>query len=108
MKWLCWKLYVGGHAGPFVAELGVEAEDEELLVGREGALLEIRAEVVGPAETAALSTAGQTGVLLDGVPVALSVLPHVLHQDRVFRRRPRSLLQTSIPASSAVAPRHRS
>lgn len=99
---------MGGHAGPFVAKLGVEAEDEELLVWGEGALLEVWAEVVGPAETAALSAACQPGVLLDSIPVALSVLPHVFHQDSVFRSRPRPLLQTPIPAPSAIAPRHRS
>ena len=45
---------LGSHASPFVAELGVKIDDDSLLVGRDGALLEIRAEVVGPAEAAAL------------------------------------------------------
>lgn len=85
--------YLSGHARPFIAELGVEAKDEELLVGCEGSLLEVGAEVVGPTEAAALAAARQPAVPLHRIPVPLPVPPHMLHQDRVLCRRPRPLLQ---------------
>lgn len=73
--------------------LGMELDDEALLLGGEGSLLEVRSEVVGPPEAAALPAPGKARVLLHGVPVALSVLLHILNQDRVLGCRPRSLLQ---------------
>jgi len=44
-----------------VAELGVEVDDDLLLGVGEEAALEVRAEVVGPAQAAALAAAQQAG-----------------------------------------------
>ena len=49
-----------GDPGPAGAPLGVEAEDEALLVGGDAAALEARVEVVDPAEAAALAGAPET------------------------------------------------
>lgn len=49
-----------GDAGPAAAPLGVEVEDEALLVGGDAAALEAGVEVVHPPETAALACALQT------------------------------------------------
>ena len=51
---------VRGDARPLVADEAVEAEDLALLLGGEGSLTEVGAEVVGPPETAALAGAPQT------------------------------------------------
>ncbi len=49
--------------------------------------------MVSPSQTAAFATTIETRVLLHGVPVALSVLVHIGHQDGILGRRPRTLLQ---------------
>jgi hypothetical protein len=84
---------VRGHARPLVAELRVELGYEELLVGGEGALLEVGAEVVGPAQAAALAAAQQAGHPLHCVPVPLAVVPDVVHEHGILRGRPRALLE---------------
>ena len=88
-----------GHARPLVAELRVELGDEDLLVGGEGALLEVGAEVVGPAEAAALAAAHEAGVDGHGAPVAGAVLLDVGHQDDVLLRRPWPLLDAHLVAA---------
>lgn len=87
-----------GHASPFVAMAGLQLENEALLLGGEGALLEIRPEMVGPPQPAALAAPHQPGVLLHRVPVPLPVLLHVLLQHPVLRRGPRPLLHPLLPA----------
>jgi hypothetical protein len=76
----------------------VELDDEALLLGGEGALLQVGPQVVCPAEAAALAAPGQPRVLLHGVPVPLAVLLDVVHQDGVLRRRPGPFLQGLAPA----------
>ena len=76
-------------------------EDVALLLGGEGALAEVGAEVVGPPEAAALAAALQPRVPAHGVPVALAVPPHVVHQQLVLRLRPRPLPQPSATAAAA-------
>ncbi|KAK4745800.1 hypothetical protein SAY87_012112 [Trapa incisa] len=82
----------------------MEVEDQALLLLGERPLLEVWPEVVGPPEAAALPAAGQAGVLLHSVPVALSVLPHVLHEDGVLSSRPWPLLQGLLCRRSTAAP----
>lgn len=89
-----------------------------LLLGGEGALAEVGAEVVGPPEAAALAATKQPRLPAHGVPVALAVAPHVVHQQLVLRLRPRPLPQPAAAgaassssfhpnAAAAAAPRHR-
>jgi hypothetical protein len=90
--------YMSSHPGPLVPHLGVELDDEALLLGGEGALLEVGPQVVRPPEAAALAAAGQPRVLLHRVPVPLAVLLDVVQQDGVLRRRPGPFLQGRAPA----------
>ena len=85
--------YMSSHPCPLVPHLGVELDDEALLLRGEGPLLEVGPEVVRPAEAAALAAAEQPGVLLHRVPVPFAVLLDVVHQDGVLRGRPWPFLQ---------------
>jgi len=76
-----------------VAEDGVEADDELLLLRREGAALEVRPEVVDPPEAAALAAALQAGVPGHVAPRAMPAPQHVRHQLLVLLRRPQPLAQ---------------
>lgn len=51
----------------------MKAKDEILLIRRDGAALDGGAEIVHPAEAAALAAAKQTGVLRKGTPLPFSV-----------------------------------
>jgi hypothetical protein len=96
------------HPRPLVPHLGVELDDEALLLRGEGALLQVGPQVVRPAEAAALAAPGQPRVRLHGVPVPLAVLLDVVHQDGVLRSRPGPFLQGLAPARrSAVVSRRR-
>lgn len=100
-----------GYEGPLVAVLGVELDNEALLLRREGAPLEGRAQVVDPPQPAALAVPQQTRVTMDRAPVPFPVPPHVLRQYRVLLRTPRPLLEdlmrpllsTSSPATAVAA-----
>jgi hypothetical protein len=76
-----------------ISEHGVEPDDELLLLRREGAALEVRAEVVDPAEAAALAAALQAGVPGHVGPRPLPAPQHVRHQLLVLLRRPQTLAQ---------------
>jgi hypothetical protein len=71
----------------------VEADDELLLLRREGAALEVRPEVVDPPEAAALAAPLQPGVPGHIAPRTLSTPQHVRHQPLVLLRRPQPLPQ---------------
>lgn len=51
----------------------MKAKDDILLIRRDGAALDGGAEIVHPAEAAALAAAKQTGVLRKGTPLPFSV-----------------------------------
>jgi hypothetical protein len=84
----------------------VEADDAVLLVGGEVAPLDVRAEVVDPAQAAALAAAEQTGVLGQRAPVGVAVLLDVGHQPLVLLGAPRAPAQALLLA--ARRPPHRS
>ena len=90
--------------GP-VAELAVEADDEGLLVGGEVAALDVRAEVVDPAEAAALPAAEEAGLPGQRAPVGVAVLLDVGHQALVLLGAPRAPPQPLLLA--ARRPPHR-
>lgn len=99
-------VYLGGHASPFVSELGVKLDDDLLFFLRESTFLEIGAEMVGPSESATFAAPGQPRIPLYRVPIPLAVLLHVLYQNRVFRRRPRPFLHVLfLLAAGAVSRR---
>jgi hypothetical protein len=91
--------------GP-AAELLVEADDEVLLVGGEVAPLDVRAEVVDPAQAAALAAPEQAGLLGQRAPVGVAVLPDVGHKPLVLLGAPRAPAQALLLA--ARRPPHRS
>lgn len=98
--------YLSGHASPLVAEPSVKLDDFGLFLGREGAFLEVRPQVVCPSQPAALPTPHQPGLPPDGIPVTLTVRLHVFDQHRVLPCRPRPLLQRSplsLPFTAAAA-----
>ena len=68
----------------------MEADDEGLLVGGEVAALDVRAEVVDPAEAAALAAAEQPGLPRQRAPVGVAVLPDVGRQPLVLLGAPRA------------------
>jgi len=84
----------------------VEADDEALLVGGEVAALDVGAEVVGPAEAAALPAAVQPGGLGQVAPAAdVPAVPlDVLHQGAVLLLRPRALLHAGVVAAARGPP----
>jgi hypothetical protein len=83
----------------------VEADDEGLLVGGEVAALDVGAEVVDPAEAAALAAAEQPGLPRQRAPVGVAVLPDVGHQPLVLLGAPRAPPQPLLLA--ARRPPHR-
>jgi hypothetical protein len=91
--------------GP-VPELAVEADDEGLLVGGEVAALDVRVEVVDPAQAAALAAAEQPRLPGQRAPVGVPVLPDVGHQALVLLGAPRAPPQPLLLA--ARRPPHRS
>ena len=74
-------------------------DDDAFLVGCEVAAADAGAEVVGPAEAAALAAAHEAGVDGHGAPVAGAVLLDVGHQDDVLLRRPWPLLDAHLVAA---------
>ncbi|PON98070.1 hypothetical protein TorRG33x02_061440 [Trema orientale] len=72
-----------------VAEKAVEAENEIFLVGGDVAALDGRAEVVHPAEAAALPASHQPGPLRQRPPPPFPFFPYEPRQHLVLLRRPR-------------------
>ena len=99
---------VRSNGGPPVAEQGLEVDDDAFLVGGEVAAADAGAEVVGPAEAAALAAAHEARVDGHGAPVAGAVLLDVGHQDDVLLRRPWPLLDPHLVAARRPAHRRRS
>ena len=87
---------LGGDGGPLVAEEGVEVDDELLLVVGKPAALDVRAEVVCPAEAAALAAAVEPGELGQAAPAPVPVLIDVVDQQLVLLRRPRAFLHPRV------------
>ena len=89
-----------------VAEDGVEADDEALLVIGEVAALDVGSEVVGPPEAAAFAAAVQAGGLGQTAPAADVPAPplDVLHQRSVLLLRPRPLLHAGVVAAARRPP----
>jgi hypothetical protein len=82
-----------------VAELGVEVDDDLLLGVREEAPLEVGAEVVCPAQAAALAAPRQPGQLGHGAPAAMAVCEDEVDELAVLLRRPRSPLHPELVAA---------
>jgi hypothetical protein len=82
-----------------VAELGVEVDDDLLLGVREEPALEVRAEVVGPAQAAALAAAQQAGELGHRAPAAMAVGEDEVDELAVLLRRPRPPLHPQLVAA---------
>jgi hypothetical protein len=80
----------------------VEGDDEALLVVGEVAALDVGAEVVGPAEAAALAASVEAGGLGQVAPAAdvPAVLLDVLHQRPVLLLRPRAFLHARVVAAA--------
>jgi len=70
----------------------VELDDELVLVLGEIAALEIRPEVVDPAEAAALAASQQAGSLGEGPPAAFAVKADVSDEALVFFLGPRAFV----------------
>ena len=75
-----------------VAEDAVEPDDEVVLLLGEVAALEVWAEVVDPAEAAALAAAEEAGGFGEGAPAALAVGADVGDEAVVFRFGPRAFV----------------
>ena len=82
-----------------VAELGVEVDDDLLLGVREEPALEVRAEVVGPAQAAALAAAQQARELGHRAPAAMAVGQDEVDELAVLLRRPRPPLHPQLVAA---------
>ena len=74
-------------------------DDDAFLVGGEVAAADAGAEVVGPAEAAALAAAHEAGVDGHGAPVAGAVLLDVGDEHEVLLGRPRPLLHSHLVAA---------
>jgi hypothetical protein len=83
----------------------VELDDEVVLVGGEVAALEVGAEVVDPAEAAALAAAEEAGGLGERAPAALAVGADVGDEALVLLLGPRALV--SVLLLAARRPPHR-
>ena len=81
----------------------MEVDDEVLFLRREGAALEVRAEVVDPPEAAALAAPLQPGVARHVAPRPLPAPQHVRHQPLVLLRRPQPLPQLRGRCSTHIA-----
>ena len=88
-----------------VAEEAVQLDDEVVLVGGEVAALEVGAEVVDPAEAAALAAAHQSSRLGQRPPAPFAVRADVRHQAVVLLLGPRALVRVRLLA--ARRPPHR-
>ena len=73
-----------------------------MLLGGEGPALDVRAQVVDPAEAAALAAAEQARLLGQRAPVAVAVALDVRHQDPVLLGRPRTPLQPHLLAARSA------
>jgi hypothetical protein len=83
----------------------VEVDDDALLARREVAAPDARAEVVGPAEAAALAAAHQPRARGHVAPLGGAVLVDVGDEDEVLLRHPWPLLhRRRIPRPVARAP----
>jgi hypothetical protein len=80
----------------------VELDDGVLLLPGEVAALDVRAQVVDPAEAAALAAAQQACLLGQGAPVAVAVALDVSHQDPVLLRRPGTPLEPHLLAARSA------
>lgn len=83
-----------------VAEETVEAEDEIFLIGGDVAALDGRAEVVHPAEAAALPASEEPRLLGQRPPPPLAFSLYVVAQQLVLLHRPRAPLQPHLPGDS--------
>ena len=82
-----------------VAELGVEVDDDLLLGVGEEAALEVRAEVVHPAQPAALAAAEEARGLGQRAPAPLAVRLDVGDQALVLLLGPRALVRVRLLAA---------
>lgn len=76
-----------------VSKNGMEVDDHLLLFISEIASLDVRPQVVDPAEAATLATSVETGKHRERSPTAMAMSLYVLHQLPVFFWRPRPLFQ---------------
>ena len=85
-----------------------ELNDQLILFSTEIAVLQIRAEVVDPAEAAALAAAVETGQLRQGLPVGVTVVGNEVDELLVFLSRPWPFLHLVVVLifSAAWWPRH--
>jgi hypothetical protein len=79
----------------------VEVDDELLLLVRELAALDVRAEVVGSPEAAALAAPVEPGEVGEAGPVAMAVLLDVVDEELVLLRIPRALLHAGLLLAAA-------
>jgi hypothetical protein len=86
-------------AALLVAEDAVQLDDELVLLLREVAALEVGAEVVDPAEAAALAAAQEAGGLGQRAPAPLAVRPDVRDQALVLLLGPRALVGVRLLAA---------
>jgi hypothetical protein len=86
-----------------VAEQGVELDDDLVVVVREVAALEVRAEVVHPAKPAALAAAEEAGGLGQRAPAPLAVRLDVGDQALVLFLGPRALVRVRLLAARGPA-----
>ena len=74
-------------------------DDEPFFFIRELASLDVGAEIVGPAQAAALSAAVEPGVIGEIPPAPMAVLLDVVHQLLVLLRRPWPFLHPGLIAT---------
>lgn len=83
----------------------MEAENEIFFVRGDVTALDVGAEIVHPAEAAALSAAEKSGSLGESAPPSLSLSLYVLRQKLVFLRCPWTPLQSHLAAARRLASR---
>jgi hypothetical protein len=74
-----------------VAKKGVQMDDEGFFLGREGASLKVRPQVINPTKATALPAPLEAGISGDITPTTLSVVEHVIHELVILLRRPQPL-----------------
>lgn len=74
----------------------MEINDQLLFLFSEEAALQVRAEVVSPAEAAALATAAEAGELRDSAPAAVAIGEDERYELPIFLSRPWSFLHTQL------------